>query len=160
MQEMRRVHGNFLSVGSTQTPPSPSRPTDLSPTSRPIAPTHGLVPVVDPAVRGPSLRHRRCRASVAIIHTTQLPLLFISGLGFGPRFRASGFALHLGGHLKYPMVRTRVAQLHSTAAIRITQLQVKLLFIANATRSRSTFGGNMVEYHMVRGPKPRPEMIE
>ena len=34
----------------------------------------------------------------------------------------------------------------------------KLLFIANATRSRSTFGGNMVEYHMVRGPKPRPEM--
>ena len=29
--------------------------------------------------------------SVAIIHTTQLPLLFISALGFGPRFRPSGF---------------------------------------------------------------------
>jgi hypothetical protein len=60
--------------------------------------------------------------SVAIIHTTQLPLLnllFISGLGFGPRFRASGFALHLGGHLKYPMVRaTRVAHLHTTGQVR------------------------------------------
>jgi hypothetical protein len=75
------------------------------------------------------------RFSVAIIHTTQLPLLFISGLGFGPRFRASGFALHLWAATsdKYPMVRaTRVAQLHTTvqtAAIRITQqLQVKIIF--------------------------------
>jgi hypothetical protein len=58
--------------------------------------------------------------SVAIIHTTQLPLLFISALGFGPRFRPSGFAppppqWH-PPHPKYPIVRaTRVAQLHSIA---------------------------------------------
>ena len=36
----------------------------------------------------------------------------------------------------------------------------KLLFIANATRSRSTLRRNMVEYQMVRGVKPRRENLE
>ena len=34
----------------------------------------------------------------------------------------------------------------------------KLLFIANATRSRSTLRRNMVEYQHSRGPKPRAEI--
>ena len=67
---------------------------------------------------------RSVQVSVAIIHTTQLPLLFISGLGFGPRFRASGFAPPPPGgiHLKYPMVLApelpNCTQLHN---IRITR---------------------------------------
>ena len=39
-------------------------------------------------------------------------------------------------------------------------LSYKLLFIANATRSRSTLLRNMVEYQMVRGVKPRRENLE
>ena len=88
---------------------------------------------------------------MAIIHTTQLPLLFISALGFR--------LLHLSGiHLKYPIVRT--IALISCTTFELRSFMFKLLFIANATRSRSTFGRNMVEYYMVRGPKPRAEMIE
>ena len=84
---------------------------------------------------------------------------------FGPRFRASvsglGFALHMGGHPKYPMVVLpelhNCTQLHN---IRIRSFMFKLLFTANATRSRGTFGRNMVEYQMVRGVKPRRENLE
>jgi hypothetical protein len=47
-----------------------------------------VTPAADCGVRRALSR----RISVAIIHTTQLPLLFISRLGFAPRFRASGFA--------------------------------------------------------------------
>ena len=60
----------------------------------------------------------RIRSSVANNHRTQLPLLFISRLGFAPRFRASGFAPPppSGIHLKYP-IRDSVAQLHSIAQL-------------------------------------------
>ena len=88
---------------------------------------------------------------------------FISALGFGPRFRPSGFAPPppSGIQLEYPgtgTMETGVAQLHSIAQIRITCSMFKLLFIANATRSRSTLRRNMVEYQHSRGPKPRAEI--
>ena len=85
---------------------------------------HALVPLV--------------QFSVAIIHTTQLPLLFISALGFGPRFRPSGFAppppqWHPP---QVPQCAYRVAQLHSIAQhSNYASFMFKLLFIANATRS-------------------------
>ena len=105
--------------------------------------------------------------SVAINHTTQLPLLF----HFGPRFRPSVSALGFRASsaqwhpTRVPWHRphdthmeTGVAQLHSIAQIRITCSMFKLLFIANATRSRSTLRRNMVEYQHSRGPKPRAEI--
>ena len=104
---------------------------------------------------------------MAINHTTQLPLLF----HFGPRFRPSVSALGFRASsaqwhpTRVPWHRphdthmeTGVAQLHSIAQIRITCSMFKLLFIANATRSRSTLRRNMVEYQHSRGPKPRAEI--
>jgi hypothetical protein len=65
-------------------------------------------------------------ADMAINHRTQLPSLFISRLGFAPRFRASGFASSTSGtgihvNLKYPLCVLNCTQLHN---IRITQLHV------------------------------------
>jgi hypothetical protein len=82
----------------------------------------------------------------------------VSALGFGPRVSR---LLHLSGiHLKYPIVRaTRVAQLHSIA-FELRNFMFKIVIYCECNRSRGTFGRNMVEYHMVRGPKPRAEMIE
>jgi hypothetical protein len=80
----------------------------------------------------------------------------VSGLGFGPRVSPSTWAATSSTPWCVPELHncTQLLQFESRS------FKFKLLFIANATRSRSTFGGNMVEYHMVRGPKPRPEMIE
>jgi hypothetical protein len=83
----------------------------------------------------------------------------VSALGFGPRVSRP---LHLSGiHLKYPSVRTELhncTQLHN---IRITQASCLNCYLLRMQHeARGTFGRNMVEYHMVRGPKPRAEMIE
>ena len=56
------------------------------------------------------------------------------------------------------MRATRVALNCTTFELR--SFMFKLLFIANATRSRSTLRRNMVEYQMVRGVKPRRENLE
>ena len=104
-------------------------------------------------------RREREASSVAIIHTTQLPLLFISGLGFGPRFRASGFALLWAATSSTPWCV--LPELHNcTHLCKLQQFELrsfkfKLLFIANATRSRSTFGGN--HGGVPHGPRPETE---
>ena len=60
-----------------------------------------------------------------------------------------------------PMETTSgVALLHSIVQHWNTCSMFKFLFIANATRSRSTLRRNMVEYQMVRGVKPRRENLE
>jgi hypothetical protein len=87
-------------------------------------------------------------ADMAINHRTQLPSLFISRLGFAPRFRASGFAsatsgIHWHVNLKYPLCVLNCTQLHN---IRITpppgrSFMFELLFTASATRSRRSSAG-------------------
>ena len=73
----------------------------------------------------------------------------ISGLGFGPRVSR---LLHLVASTSSTPWCLLHAQLHN---IRITvrSFMFKLLFIANATRSRSTFGGNMVESGHITNPR-------
>ena len=88
----------------------------------------------------------------------------VSALGFGPR--VSRLLRPVASNSSTLAQATRhphgdgSCTVALIAQIRITCSMFKLLFIANATRSRGTFGRNMVEYHMVRGPKPRAEMIE
>ena len=95
-------------------------------------------------------------SSVAIIHTTQLPLLFISGLGFGPRFRASVSALATSSTpwCVLPELHN-CTQLCKLQQFELRSFKFKLLFIANATRSRSTFGGN--HGGVPHGPRPETE---
>ena len=99
-----------------------------------------------PATIGRNCRYFSFRASV-------------SRLGFAPRVSRLQPVAWI--HLKYPIVRapgTWQATRHPnrddqscTIALNCTTLELrfmfKLLFIANATRSRGTFGRSMVEYH-------------
>ena len=94
---------------------------------------------------------------MAINHTDATAVTF----HFGPRFRPSVSALGpaeapargLGPpppqwhHLKYPIVTNAF----NCTTFELRSFMFKLLFIAKATRSRGTFGRNMVEYQMVRG---------
>jgi hypothetical protein len=107
---------------------------------------------------------------VPIIHATQLPLLFLSAVDFGRRFRPSGFRLHLSCiHLKYCTPLCVLPELHNHDCtqlhnIRITSTQLmfkfKLYLLRMQPEAEVPSAETMVEYRMVRGPKPRAEMIE